>query len=120
MKKRVAKLEGQLGERNFLFAKTTQEHDRLRLAEAELKRNAGQLTSELSSLKTAHQAKLNRLLEARMTVEELLQQEHNKAVRKLEAAIEAHQQALVAARKKVEVALTCMHEMDDLITGKIS
>ena len=78
-----------------------------------------QLTGEVSSLKTAHQEELKRLLEARTTVEESLQKERDEAVRKLEAAAEAHQQALGAAKMQFEVLLADMHEMDDLIIGKL-
>ena len=120
LKKRVAELEDQLIEWNYLFDEATQVRSQLHLAEVELKSTVERLTSELSSLRMAHQAELNRLLEARMTVEESIQQERNEDVRKLEVATNAHQQALVAARKQDEVALADMHEMDGLIAGKIS
>ena len=95
-----------------MFDEATNERSQLHVAEAELKSTVERLTGELSSLRTAHQAKLNRLLEARMTVEESLHQERDEAIRKLEVATNAHQQALVAARKQAEE--------DELIAGKLS
>jgi len=81
----VAELEGQLDEWNSLFDEAIRERDRLHLAEAELTKTVDRLTGEMSTLKTAHQDELNRLLEARTTVEKSLQKERDEVVRKLEA-----------------------------------
>ena len=50
---------------------------------------------------------------------EELQKERDAAVTKLEDAIANHQRELAAAKTRANAVLAGMHEMDDMIVGKL-
>lgn len=62
LKKRLAELEGQLGERTAQRDEAVKERDRLQLVETDLNARVEKLTGEVSGLKTAHQKELDTLL----------------------------------------------------------
>ena len=117
--KRLAELEGRLDQRTAQRDDDVAERDRLRAVETDLNGRMQKLTDEVSGMKVAHQKELDRLLEARRVVEDDLRTEQDAAVKKLEDITATHQRELDAARTRADVMLAGMHEMDDLIAGKL-
>ena len=118
LKTRLREVEDLLKERTASVDMLTKEHDRLLLVEGELNGIVQRLTGKLSNLKKSHQGELDRLLEARTTVEEALPKERDGTVQKLEVATRTHERALLAAQGQASEAPAALCEMDEQFSGK--
>ena len=119
LQKRVGELESELSERTTQRDAAVKEQIRLQAVESTLTSRVERLIEETSSLKTAHQKELDALLQAWTEVEEALLVEWNAVVKRLEDAQSAHQQELTATKTRANILLLDMHEMDDLVAGKL-
>ena len=115
----MAELESELSERTTQRDAAVEERIRLQEVESNLTSRVEKLTRETSSLKTAHEKELGVLLQARTEVEEVLLAERNTTVKRLEDAQSTLQRELAAAKTRADELLLGMHEMDDLVAGKL-
>ena len=83
-RKRTTELESQLGEKNTQLGDTEKERARLAQVETDLQAKIQKLTNDLSALKVAHAADLQRLLDAREHVEGHLMMERDSAIKRYE------------------------------------
>ena len=118
-KKRVAELEDQLGAKTTQLDATIKERDRLLDVEKELQTKTKQLTSEISSLKTAHQSDMQKLVDTRTEVEGSLRLERNAAVKKLEDATKHYQDDLYLVKATTELALASLQKVDSTLASKL-
>ena len=119
MKKKVAELEGQLGEKTTQLDAAIKKRDRLLDVEKELQTKTKQLTSEISSLKAAHQSNMQKLIDARTEVEGSLQSERDAAVKKLEAATKHYQDDMYLVKATAELALASLQKVDTTLASKL-
>ena len=119
-KKRVAELEGQLGEKTTELAAASRERHRLQTVETELQASNKRLTDEMSRLKVAHASGMQKLMDARAEVEGSLQAERDEAMKQLEAGRKRHQDELQSAKGQAELALASLQKVDTTLASKFS
>ena len=121
-KKKIAELEGQLGERDGQLgqkdaqlesAKT--ENARLSKVEIELQAQVQKLIGDQAAARTAHEAELTRLVDARHEVEGQLMKEKDLAVKRVEDMTADIQ----AAQTKYDLALASLHRADLALAGML-
>ena len=119
-KKKIAELEGQLGERDGqLGQKDAQlesakaENARLSKVETELQAQVQKLTSDQAAARTAHEAELKRLVDARHEVEGQLMKERDLAVKR----VEDMDAQIQAAQTKYDLSLASLHRADLALAG---
>jgi len=125
-KKRIAELEGQLGEKDEQLGQAaTQletakaENAKLSKVEVELQSQLQKLTTERTAAAAAHAAELQRLLDARDETEGKLMKERDLAVKRAEELDSQYRDQIRAAQAKYDLSLTCLHRADLAFAGML-
>ena len=126
VKKKIAELESQLGEKDGQLGQITThlenakaENAKLSKVEVELQSQMQKLTGERAAANAAHAAELQRLLDARDEIEGQLMKERDLAVKRAEVIDTQYQDQIRAAQAKYDLSLACLHRADLAFAGML-